>query len=385
MDVMVSVARSWLIVAGLVLVFVVAPHRVWAEGDRDGHGEEQPSSDSAVLLVLITAQDPTAGESGQRFVTQLRLALDGFDVQALRIDKESFENQPLSQQIEWIRPHSTAAGAAATVWLEQTGGETTLLHLVALSAARALVRIVEAPRGPGTAQELALAVQELLGEAYLMSSTPHSPAVADMVNRVRDDLALDPEPVAEAPPPAVPGEDAPTWRRPQVRLATKAFLSGGVAGHRGRQTAFGGQLALEIAPAAGLSLALEIAANSGPRSQVDRGSVTGWGISPGLCASYLFGPGRLQLGPRIGVRAVYTRVTVHPDSAASQAYAWWNLRGTLGATLLWRISDAFALVVSGELGFFPIRKSFRWISDDTQRFMTPFIDGSIAIGGVVWL
>ncbi len=374
-------ARRGLFVVMLVVVHSLAPRPVRASG----HDEEPPTPDHAVLLVLTAAPEAATEEGTGPFITQLQLALDGFDVVALPMDEESFLHTALSHQLEWIRPRSAEAGAVATVWLEQTEAGTTLLHLVALSTDRALVRIVEAPGDSDPYRRLALVAQELLGEAYLMSSVAHPPAVAEVVTMVREELALDLDPVEDpAPPPALYAGESPA-RRPIAALASRALLTGGVAGHNGRQTAIGGLLGAALLPVGGLSLALEISAQSGPRDAVSGGAVTGWSISPGLSASYFFGPGRIQAGPRLGIQAVYAELTVHPDTHASQPYHWWNVRSTAGAAVQWHLTDRFGLVLNAEFGFHARRKSFRWSSDDTQLFLTPYVDGCIAIGGVVWL
>ena len=130
-----------------------------------------PAAEGRLLLLVDAAPTPQALEREARFFEELSLAVDGVSVQRADLGGD-FGFLPLTEQLLRILPAAAERGAAAAVWIRDSGAGRVLLHLVVLSEARELVRAVELDPGQGTEAGLALAARELLREAHVLDLPP---------------------------------------------------------------------------------------------------------------------------------------------------------------------------------------------------------------------
>jgi hypothetical protein len=353
---------------------------------------------SPVLLLILTAEGGEATEREQRLFGELELALDGFAIETVSSGDPEFARLPMSEQLARIQPLVDRSGAVATTWVEATGSGTVLLHLVALTTGRALVRIVEAHHGPDAEAELALAVRELLGEAYLFAPQPDDAAMERVVAEVKERVA--PPPVEAEPalqvvqPPIVPEpepDDTGTddWSddggTPTLGLAPFALIGGGLAGHEGPHIKAGGGVGLEWPPRAALYGRVWLAITEGPDEAVRDGVVLGIGIAPGMLLGYRWWLGPVGLGPLLGVSAPWSMATMVIGDSEKKTYNWWDFRAIAGIEVQIGFGDKLGLFFDWMAGVHAVRQSFERQSDDTTVFATPFVDWDVLVGLVAYL
>ncbi len=317
-----------------------------------------------VVVVFMVAGDDMAKQREQQFVSNLELLLEGLTVERVQTGVEDFVSLPLQEQLTLIKPFVATYNAVAMTWIEDSGTDLTLLHLVALSTGRALVRIVETERGPNAAAELALAARELLGEAYLFDASPRSEAVNQVVARVKEEVISTPRPA-----------EGQQWG-----VMTCFSAGAGVYGQRGPSTRWGVGLALELWISHGFFTRAFFVGSIGPRERIDDGVITGLGWEAGLAVGYNWQLGPFSLGPLLGAAATQSMVDMALGQGDSDTYSWWNFRGSLGLDLRWRAAENLAIVADGFAGVYPIQEAFLRRSDESVVLETPYADWGILIG-----
>jgi len=355
----VKAARFFLI-PGILLLLTPALGRA---------GETSKADKPPVVMVCMVGNDEPSQVREQRFVVDLKLAMDGFEIKQIETGMKDFTTLTLPEQLGRIRPFVDEFDAVATVWLEPAGSDAVLLHLVALSTGRALVRIVAARSGPDTEKELALAAEELLGEVYLFSPRHPNEAVTRVVTQVKNEvIAIEPE-----------TEGLRVGAMPLFQLGS------GIYGQKGPSLLVGGGLGMEIWPWNGLFLQPRLSFLAGPRGQPHDGLVSGLRLAPGLLAGYDFRVDRFLVGPFIGLEAIYSLADMALGRGDVHTYSWWNFRGSAGLDLRWRATDRFFIGIQPAIGAYPIRKHFTRLSDKSNILVTPFLDWSMALMVVVFL
>ncbi|MBW2276219.1 MAG: hypothetical protein JRF63_01935 [Deltaproteobacteria bacterium] len=349
-----------------------------AQGTDGQVGDRGP-----VLLLVLTAGGGEAADRERRLFSELELALDGFKIETVPSGDPEFARLPMSDQLSRVQPFVERTGAVATTWVEETGAGTVLLHLVALTTGRALVRIVQASEGPDTEAELALSVRELLGEAYMFGPAPENPAmeqvVAEVQEKVAPAIALIPTPPIE--PPQVE-EPRPT---PSLGLAPLGLVVGGIWGHEGPHIRAGGGIVVEWPPGADLYGRASFVFTKGPDGQVSDGLLVGFGVAPGLALGYRFSHGPIGVGPLLGVSVPYSSMTMVLGEGDDQTFGWWSFRATAGLELAVTVADDVCLFVDGVFGMQAIRESFERRSDESTVLATPFVEWEFAIGLMVFI
>lgn len=173
------------------------------------------------VLVLHTEATPETGRREKALFDQLSLALDDFSVVLTPPPVDHFETLTLPLQVGAVLPVAQNEGAVAVVWLVLPAPRQVMVHVVAHSTGRSLVKTVEASVGPHAEQTLAIVVRELLGAAYLFEPpTKLAPELRTVVAEVRQQVTT-PEPVA---PPPVP------WSRGRVSWLTAARFADQLGG-----------------------------------------------------------------------------------------------------------------------------------------------------------
>lgn len=329
-----------------------------------------------VIVVVIASDDPAFRAREMNLATQLALALDGFTIDRFEPDRAqletaappgvtSFSSMSLPQKLMFVGPFAGRAGAVAVIWMEDGGGGAAFLHVASQSTDRAFVRIVRAGGGPNTEEELAFAAQELLGQVYMLSTSPRHEAIDEVVEQVVD--------------------EARSLRLPSVGWGVLPFLTtgGGIYGHEGSSFEFGGGLALESIIGELFFARLSVAALAGPFMEPPDGVVSGWSIEPELRLGFVWQiADRFVFGFSVGAAPVYTTVQMSLGEGDHQASNWWNFHGSVGVEARVPLNDRVALVVTPSLAIFAVRKSFYRISDDSVVLRTPII-GWVVTAGVL--
>ncbi len=322
------------------------------------------SADKPVLVVFLVAEDADDRTREQRFVTQLRLAFDDFDIKPVELSIEKYTSLPLYRKLTLVREHSDQLNAVATTWLENAGAETVMLHMAALSTGCAFVRIVEAHNSPTAEEELAFAVQELIGQVYMLSPPHGNPPVERAVEAVL--------------------EEAVSLREPHADLgwAVMPFLrvSGGIWGHKGQWFRFGGGISLEARVAEHFHLRASLAGLAGPFHEPHDGVVRGWGLMPGFHFGFDWPAGFLRIGPVVGASLVRSIFFTTMGTGDSQTYSWWDFRGSLGIDLSWSLKKVVSIVATPSVGVWTNQRTFVRISDDSNIISSPLVDWSCTLG-----
>jgi hypothetical protein len=330
-------------------------------------------------VVLIISQGRKAQEKTreQRFITQTMLALEQFRIVTIENHRHDFSTMSFSRRLEIIKPLAKENNAAATIWIEETKEKRTLLHLVAFSTGRALVRIVEAHTGPDAALELALAAQELLGQAYLLSEE-RSEAMEKVVTQLTKDAVS----TLKAPDVVIGTEKE---RYPEYALQSFAVARGGIWDYAGKPMAFGVGLALELWVTERLRIGIAAMILSGLQSVDDHGTVVPFGLDIEFGAGYLFRIERFRIGPAIAVSTLWNRLNVNLKTTGNHSFSWWG--GAMSAALDMRfsISDKLSLRLEPSVAALPDQKQFYLQPELETVYMTPRIGWCIKLGLNVFL
>jgi hypothetical protein len=356
-------ARSGLCVAALAVLVPLA---------ANAQQPPAPAPADRLLLLVDAATDPASAEREARFLEELALVLDGVAVERIDLGPD-FAALPLADQLVRMGPAAAERKAAAALWIRDPGPGRVLLHLVVLSAGRALVRVVEIDSGAVTEAGLALAARELIREAHVLDLSP-SPSLP------QPQPAPGPAPAA-APCPAV----TPPSRRPEWGLAVQAVANGGAAAYAGPSLQFGALIGAEWQPLDGLFSRLSLSGKAGPRAETHDGIVTGWGLELALAAGYDWRIGPIAAGPFVSVSGSRTAVDMALGTGDRRSFSWWSFRGAAGLDLRVPLGRRAALVAEGGVGGIPNQSVFKRRSDKSTILSTPHLDWSASLGVVVFL
>jgi hypothetical protein len=330
---------------------------------------EQP-----VLVVLLAGGTAEVREREQRFVAEVGLALDGFDVATEEAGNVSFGSLSLPEQLDLIRPIAARPRVVAVTWLWERDSSYTMLHLVALSTGRALVRIVEAEQGPNTEVELALSTRELLGEAFLFAPPQEPGELGRIVGEAQDRV------VRHLPAATAAGPEQDEGEPLRIGLMPFFTVGTGVLGHRGPSTLLGGGLAGELRPWAGLFLQLSVAGLAGPRADTRDGEIRSGGLAPRLASGYDWEIGPLMLGPIIEGSLRWSAIQMKLGSGDQQNFNRLRLRAGAGLDLRLRLGKNLALLAQTTVGVIGKRESFNRLSDGSTVLTTPLLDFQAIVG-----
>ncbi len=320
--------------------------------------ETQPS-----ILVLFVASDSTGVAREGRFVRELGMALNGMAVEVVHLENTGFDVLPLAQQIESVRRLLERHDAVAVTWINVASSELLLLHLVAVSTGRALVRLVETELRQDSEAILAMAARELLGTAFLFEQ-PSSGPIEEAVESVRHGAGMQ--------------ADTPAEQRASLILSSRA--NGGIAGFSGQSIELGGGVALGYRLVAGLHGRVYLGATGGPigNSRGDE-KLQGWSLIPGIQFAYVWRVKQVGLGPLVSVEVPWLHLHIAEDETNYQ-FAHWNLRAALNLELAWYIGRVAAFTLQGGLGASPRQLEFRRASNRERVLATPFLSWNLGLG-----
>jgi hypothetical protein len=312
------------------------------------------------LLQIAAGDAERAAE--ERFRNELALLLEGLVVRAVPAPAPDFADLPLTRQLERVRPEAVGEQAVAVLWLTSAEENVRVLHVVALSTGRALVRLIERRAVDGAEADLALAASELLGSAFMFEDRlpAEAPGLVRAVERAREEAAV--------------GEPIP-WA-PRFLGAT----GGGVAGAEGPSILAGGLVGAGWLFLDQLWLDVSLGLLAGPLERDPAVTVSGYRVALGLEVFWGFGDGALRYGPMLRLAAERAEMSVALEDSTLVGYGWWSGRAALGFELDWWISDHVVLLLEAGLDSGFPRQKTRPESDGTPAVAAPWIGWQVALG-----
>ena len=337
-----------------------------------------PQTISKPVVLLISSNGIGAkNEREQRFITQTMLSLEKFRIITITSLQPDFFRVSFSKRLEVIRPLVRKHSAVAALWIEETERNRTLLHLVAFSTGRALVRIVEAQTGPDAALELALASQELLNQAYLLSGKQSGTT----------DPAVTPPPQDVSPPLRASKPLVSPLRKgyPTYALAAFAAGNGGIHDYSGPPFVFGGGFALELWPFEKLRARATVLFLSGLHRAYDYGTVHPYDLNIELGAGYIFTINRFSIGPAIAVSALWNKLNVSLRTTGHHVHNWWGASVSAAADTRFSLSDTLSLILEPAAAVLPRNREFYLEPERRTIYKTARVGWCIKMGFIVFI
>jgi hypothetical protein len=333
----------------------------------EGSARDFESSPTLVILDLGTSEAERAAQG--HFLTALRLALEGFAIE-LAPPALGFMTLSAPEQILVAQGVAHQHGAIAVIWIQKSPNVGMMLNLVAVDAQQTFGRVVETRAAGRWGSELALAVRELLGTAYLFApgegARPRrSPAIAKLSTEVRQqiggaaDLSLGMQLSGRGPLAA-----APTTKTGAAALRLTADQELG-----------GNWLA---------SLVLEAAA--GPRREREHRRFVGWDYGVAVGASYRVPlatelslvPGALAL-----IRQRQLDTWIDPGEPQTTNSTLFGLRAV--GRLEWQLDERLSVLGGPELEWLSRQETFLRRSDGQEILVRPQWGWVVSFGAAILL
>lgn len=346
-----------------------------------GAEAQQTPNTKPVLLILEIGSTHEARKREQIFIAELALTLDSYRIVSVNDAKnesfKNFVNQNLKQRLSQIKVLSHAEDAVATVWLEKSGTNVTLLHLVALSTGRALVRIVEAQEGPNTEVTLAMAVDELVGQAYLFDAEKRQPAVESSVISVTN-KAISKVNNKGNLNYSHQNDDTPN---PKKRfLHVDSIGRAGILGTHGPKMTVGGGLGFEFLMnrislfSSGFNVIL------GPFEQSTEQKIKNLGLEPYVGFELFHRLYRSSVGIGLYLAVPWQQTSITLPSTGSHIYHDWNIRFSLELCFRIFLSKTLGLSLSPDLGLWLNKKRYYSEKDNRSIVRNPRLDVGLKMG-----
>ncbi len=302
-------------VALAVLLGTLIPQRACAE---DG---EKP-----VVLFLKLYGDESAGQMEKRVSAQLKLTLFEFSVVEVFEGLDAFVEANLSGRLEVLKKMAAENNAVAIVWIEQGSQEVTLLNLVALSTGQALVRIVEAEKGPETPADLAVATQELLGQAYLFETASLRPEISNAVRAASEEVEAARQ---------ERGESEPEELRSEYTIGVSGIVRGAGVAHQGPAYRFGVGATFHHLLTDHLYWFPELSVLMTPEERTGGDSVSALTLSFGFGIGFKLQHKRIALGTEVSVDPEWHRTALGFEAEPAESEIWFNTSLRWGFGIEW--------------------------------------------------
>ena len=343
-----------------------------------------PESKKAVLLVMETGQNEVTRKRESAFIGELELALDRFRVVSARARERAngsvFGSLSLSAQMDEVRRLAGSHHAVAVIWLtEDTKNNKTLLHLAALSSGRALIRIVEAENGPSTEVALAMAVDELVGQAYLFDAKNPAAAVeASVISATSREMSE-----SSQPPPPCTTPAASVDNEPRRAFLLEGLGRVGIAGNEGPRLTAGGSLGLQRAVGDHFFLGGGLNLLGGPFEDTSAQQIENLSLAPYIGLGLLHPLGRISIGGGVFISVPWQQTVITLPDTGTHRYTDWNMRAAARFCIRLSFSDTLALALSPELGVWLNQKRYYALSDNRDIVRNPRLDAGLVVGLVL--
>ncbi len=336
--------------------------------EPQGNATGNEPAPQALLLIQI-ANDTSGKARERRFADELRMSLDELTILDIPFRSSDFGDLALGRQIATVRPLIDAHRAVAAIWLTEDSPTVLLLHLVAVTTGRALVRIVETDMDRAGEAELAASARELLGNAYLfdISSDKKESPVGRVVESLRHAVA-----------PAV--EAKKNWA-----ISVTGRFKGGVYGHEGPALWLGPEAGLEGVLVGGLHARGIFGALAGPLATDESLDIHGWILTPGLGLFYLWEFSPVSLGLGLDVHALWWGLTMQAGEGSAKKLSEWQLSTAINANFRWDLTTRLGLALSAGIEGTPHREIVHRRSDESIIYATPFVSFELGLGLILYL
>ncbi len=307
------------------------------------------------LLVLLTAVSDESTVSEEQFVSELRLTLDEVAVESVNVEVEGFPSLPLTDQLRETELLVARFAATAAIWIASASPGMSVAQLVFANKGDSLVRTVEA----GSNKELALAVRELLVDAYIVKKKepPEKPPEEKESEKNHDPSPWGILPIIEA--------------------------SGGLVGNQNATMILGGGLGVERMSKINLLVRALILGKIGPWDRTADDLVLGWRVALRLEVGYLWRAGIFGVGPIASVSVLFSSIAMSLGAGDSQTHDWWSFRGALGFEIRWQLAGRVALLIDLLAGGLSSSEKFVRRSDGSTVLQTPYMDLAGTLGVVL--
>lgn len=328
------------------------------------------NADRPMVLVLSLGKTEQAIEREKKFITQLALCLDQFQVHVVTQETDKFLGYSSAGRLAFIQPLSEKYQAVATFYLEETKANLTLLNLVALNTGQAIVRVVETSKGPGEQLDLALAAQELLGKAYLPSTAKRDNAVENVV------VGVTQRAVSKLGDPYKAG----FYRKTHLVLVPAAAIRMGMLEEVGPSFLVGGGLNALLFVTNAFLFKISAIPMDGMEQVKDFGSVAPWGVDLSIAIGYLWRFGMFGVGPVLEFGAPWSKVDVNLKTTGGHSFAWWNFRVAVSSLLFLEFNEILSLIMEPGIGVYPLNREFNLVSSGEEVYRTARIDFGFMLG-----
>lgn len=319
-----------------------------------------------VVLVIRIGNTSFEEEIETRFVTDLGLYIEDFDIEEEPAPSGVFINRPLNQQIQLIKPIMKRRHAVAAMWLDVVSQDVLLLQVMVLDTDRALVRLFEHSLSQeGSPKALALSASELLGTAYLLDTKEktHSVPIEKFIDKSKK-KALDTNKKWGYTFDSITSNDIISTLGPTIRT--------------------GGALGVERNLLPYLALAPSLGGRTGPLG-LDRGDVVS-GYELFVALRLFVGPhlGRVRLGPSLSIQTGIGNTRIKKPHYFKTDYAHWHLSGELAGELRIKLSTRITLRLAGGASINAHRLEIKQASTDEMLQKSGLLTFSGTIGLIVF-
>ncbi|MBN2718335.1 MAG: hypothetical protein JXX14_21000, partial [Deltaproteobacteria bacterium] len=253
----------------------------------------------------------------------------------------------------------------------------TLLNLAALSSGRALIRIVETPNGPNTEVDLAMAVSELVGQAYLFDAKNPAAAVeASVMNAAGQEMNPTPEPKKN---------DARACVTPDPRRSFTLETIGraGIAGTQGPRLTLGGGIGIQRLFTKNLFMGGGLQLIAGPFEDRDAQQIENLSLAPYLGGGILRPFGRISMGGGLFISLPWQQTTITLPTTGTHLYRDWNMRVAIRFIIQIPLGRSLALSLSPDVGLWLNQKRYFAISSNRDIVRNPRLDVGLIIALVL--
>lgn len=315
------------------------------------------------LSMLAVCDWPRLSRDEQRMISELKLALDGYDIRVVDSGYAGFDGLGEDEQVALVQRMTRGAGDSSPVlWMKCDGGAGAVARLFMERETGPMVRSLQAE----TWEEMALVVREIL--------------IDDMVLPTGEDDSLPGgDPSADEPEgKPVEGEEP----RALFGILTSLEIGGGLVGQVGASFLWGGGIAVDVRFPLGFFARVAVFGKVGPREEASEFLIVGHRIEPRLEVGYNWEQGRLGIGPLVGVSPMWSSIDFAMSEGNHQRESWWSARFACGVDGRWKLTERLSLVLDLTLGFMPSRRFYRRLSRATL-LETPTMDMAATLGVVV--
>ncbi len=348
-----------------------------------GAQDSAPASRSRLSVLAVCAGPELSGRE-KHLITELELALDGFDIITVDPGLSNFRELSETEQVKVIRASTrNASDTSPVIWLECDIWEKTVVRLLlkrvsnnfpfpsqgkagmgsALGSTQDGVFTIRNLEG-GSVEEVALAVREIVSDSFQISSTG--------------------ETAQEAEPQTETEEEPIETEQPGLRVGilTAFEIGGGLVGHEGSSFLWGGGIAVDLRIPLGFFGRLAFVAKMGPRAEDRELLMIGYRIEPRVEVGYLWTVGFFEVGPMVTLAPMWNSINFAIADGYHQYYSWWSVRFAGGVDSRFKLTDRLSIVLDLTLGFMPNKRFYRRLSKSTL-LKTPTMDLAATLGLIV--